>query len=147
MRLRRFSYLHPKREKNITGRALGTKYEKDYLQQQFESNHRTPNIHPDISSDPMDILFIKSKLRLVIDLQTCVKAQQSQAYARKVKLSNLQEMAKTIAYVQEHEYDTREILEDKFSSIKERTSNSRKQLKTVESELKSLNQETVRKSL
>ena len=27
-------------------------------------------------------------------------------------------MAKTIAYVQEHEYDTREILEDKFSSVK-----------------------------
>jgi len=43
--------------------------------------------------------------------------------------------------VQEHEYDTREILEDKFSSVKERTSNSRKQLKTVESELKSLNQQ------
>lgn len=38
-------------------------------------------------------------------------------------------------------YDTREILEDKFSSVKERTSNSRKQLKTVESELKSLNQQ------
>ena len=95
----RFSYLHPEREKNITGRALGTKYEKDYLQQQFESNHRTPNIHPDISSDPMDILFIKSNLRLVIDLQNCVKAQQSQAYARKVKLTNLQEMAKTIADV------------------------------------------------
>lgn len=137
----RFSYLHPEREKNITGRALGTKYEKDYLQQQFESNHRTPNIHPDISSDPMNILFIKSNLRLVINLQTCVKAQQNQAYARKVKLSNLQEMAKTIAYVQEHEYDTREILEDKFSSVKERTSNSRKQLKTVESELKNLNQQ------
>ena len=133
----RFSYLHPEREKNITGRALGTKYEKDYLQQQFESNHRTPNIHPDISSDPMDILFIKSNLRLVIDLQNCVKAQQSQAYARKVKLTNLQEMAKTIAYVQEHEYDTREILEDKFSSVKERTSNSRKQLNEYSCAMKS----------
>ena len=43
--------------------------------------------------------------------------------------------------MQEHEYDTREILEDKFSSVKERASNSRKQLKTVESELKNLNQQ------
>lgn len=66
----------------------------------------------------MAILFIKSDLRLVVDLQTCVKAQQNRAYAQKVKLSNLQEMAKTIAYIQEHEYDTREILEDKFSSVK-----------------------------
>lgn len=137
----RFSYLHPEREKNITGRALGTHYEKEYLLQQFESNHRIADTPSDISSDPMAILFIKSDLRLVVDLQTCVKAQQSRAYAQKVKLSNLQEMAKTIAYVQEHEYDTRELLEDKFSSVKERTSNSRKQLKTVESELKSLNQQ------
>ena len=35
------------------------------------------------------ILFIKSDLRLVVDLQTCVKAQQSRAYAQKVKISNL----------------------------------------------------------
>ena len=50
-------------------------------------------------------------------------------------------MAKTIAYIQEHEYDTRETLEDKFSSVKEQTSASRKQLKAVESELKDLNQQ------
>ena len=46
-------------------------------------------------------------------------------------------MAKTIAYVQEHEYDTREILEDKFSSVKERTSNSRKQLNEYSCAMKS----------
>ena len=137
----RFSYLHPEREKNITGRALGTHYEKEYLLQQFESNHRIADTPSDISSDPMAILFIKSDLRLVVDLQTCVKAQQSRTYAQKVKLSNLQEMAKTIAYIQEHEYDTRETLEDKFSSVKEQTSASRKQLKAVESELKDLNQQ------
>ena len=47
------------------------------------------------------IFFIHSELRLVVDLQTCVKAQQSRAYARKVALSNLQEMTRTIAYIQE----------------------------------------------
>ena len=46
----------------------------------------------------MAILFIKSDLRLVVDLQTCVKAQQSRAYAQKVKISNLQQMARTVAY-------------------------------------------------
>ena len=34
--------------------------------------------------------FEKSGLRLVTDLQHCLKAQQSKAYAGKVKLSNLQ---------------------------------------------------------
>ena len=34
---------------------------------------------------PHTFLFIKSDLRLVTDLQHCIKAQQSQAYAQKVK--------------------------------------------------------------
>ena len=60
----------------------------------------------------MAILFIKSDLRLVVNLQTCVKAQQSRAYAQKVKISNLQQMARTVAYVQEHGYDSRENLSE-----------------------------------
>ena len=43
----------------------------------------------DYQADPIAILYIRSNLRLVTDLQTCVKAQQSQAYAHKVKLTNL----------------------------------------------------------
>ena len=38
----------------------------------------------DYQADPIAILYIRSNLRLVTDLQTCVKAQQSQAYAHKV---------------------------------------------------------------
>ena len=45
----------------------------------------------------------ESNLRLVVNLQDCVKAQQSRAYAQKVKISNLQQMANTIVYVQQHE--------------------------------------------
>ncbi|HBA70012.1 MAG TPA: hypothetical protein DCZ40_11745, partial [Lachnospiraceae bacterium] len=56
---------------------------------------------PDGTNMPAAI-FEKSGLRLVTDLQHCIKAQQSKAYANKVKLSNLQNMARTLAYVQEH---------------------------------------------
>lgn len=49
----------------------------------------------DYQADPIAILYIRSNLRLVTDLQTCVKAQQSQAYAHKVKLTNLKQMAET----------------------------------------------------
>ena len=125
----RYRYLHPDRNKRITEKALGTQYGKEHLEQLF------------LRKDPITILYVRSHLRLVVDLQKNVKAMQSPGYAHRVKISNLQEMAKTIAYVQEHEYDTRKILEDKFSSVKERTSISRKQLKTVESELKNLNQQ------
>ncbi|MCD8053711.1 MAG: hypothetical protein LUF00_06650 [Lachnospiraceae bacterium] len=125
----RYSYLHPDRNKNIPGRALGTYYEKEFLLNLFAENAKTveenrtvPNENPlnDAEptsgtvpydeNDPITILFIKSDLRLVVDLQDCVKAQQSRAYAQKIKISNLQQMAKTIAYVQEHEYHTRDNL-------------------------------------
>ena len=83
----RFSYLHPERGKYITGRNLGTHYEKEYLLSVFKENTRSRS---DISSDFSAFIFIKSDLRLVRDLQTCVKAQESPAYARRVKLTNLQ---------------------------------------------------------
>lgn len=164
----RFSYLHPERNKNISERALGTLYGKEHLTQLFEENKKRettrskhqkeapvssvtqsvipepPSMsekYPDGSYDMPDILFIKSDLHLVIDLQTCVKAQQSSAYARKVKISNLQEMAKTIAYVQEHGYDSHENLLDTYDDITARYNDARKTLRATESKLKLLNEE------
>ena len=123
----RYSYLHPGRKKYITGRNLGTRYTEDFLLKAFEENtksHReqkeeileqqSPNTSTDLptvpfsdtSAIPAPFIFIKSDLRLVIDLQTCIKAQQSEAYAQKVKLTNLKQMAQTVAYLQEHGYDS-----------------------------------------
>lgn len=75
---------------------------------------QTPNTSTDLPSVPFSdtsaipapFIFIKSDLRPVIDLQTCIKAQQSEAYAQKVKLTNLKQKAQTVAYIQEHGYDS-----------------------------------------
>lgn len=158
----RFSYLHPERSKYITGRMLGTHYETDYLLKLFEENaieqdSKKENLpdeqpNPDIEipvsvqstpthGDDIQILFIKSDLRLVVNLQECVKAQQNTAYANKVKLSNLKEVAKTVAYIQEHGYDTRDSLENSFAEIKNLASSSRKELKSIEEKLKTTNEQ------
>lgn len=166
----RFSYLHPERNKNITDRALGTQYSRDYLLALFEQNkhnleetqprseiepslelsgNSTENKHSffeykpdyDYSSDPAAILFIRSDLRLVVDLQNNVKASQNRAYAQKVKISNLQQMAKTIAYVQEHHYDTRESLQMSFEEISEKWKESRKAVKSTEEKIKEINEQ------
>ncbi len=158
----RFSYLHPERSKYITGRMLGTRYEEDYLWELFKENAERKetkkktvdvekcNIETEKSAaspsnllqeEPVSVLFIRSDLRLVVDLQACVKAQQNAAYANKVKLSNLKEMAKTVAYIQEHWYDTRDSLEDSFSEIKSHASASRKDLKSVEENLRKVNEQ------
>ena len=98
------SYKHPDREKPIRGRMLGRIYEREQIAERiagFQQRQEEEQRRPEFQGMPR-IFFIHSELRLVVDLQTCVKAQQSRAYARKVALSNLQEMARTIAYIQEH---------------------------------------------
>lgn len=104
----RFSYLLPDRKKYISARTLGTSFDREHLLTLFESNAITAAKEKKQWSvaDPIAVLYIKSNLRLVVNLQDCVKAQQSRAYAQKVKISNLQQMANTIIYVQQHGYDS-----------------------------------------
>ena len=64
------------------------------------------------------IFLIHSDLRLVVDLQNCVKARQSRAYARKVRISNLQEMART-AFVQEQGIATLDALDANYEATQE----------------------------
>lgn len=48
------------------------------------------------------MVYPRTRLRLVMDLQENVKAQENLAYALKVKISNLQKMAETLVWVQEN---------------------------------------------
>lgn len=158
----RYSYLHPGRKKYITGRNLGTRYEEDFLLQTFKGNAKSlsdrkmkieePQVtattkdlqttfSPDTSDIPVPFIFIKSDLRLVIDLQTCIKAQQSEAYAQKVKLSNLKQMAQTVAYIQEHGYDSLEDFHIALDQASDQASAARKSLKDTEQQLKDVNEQ------
>ena len=158
----RYSYLHPGRKKYITGRNLGTRYEEEFLLQTFKENEKSlsdrkmkieepqvPNtakdlqtaLSPDASDIPVPFIFIKSDLRLVIDLQTCIKAQQSEAYAQKVKLSNLKQMAQTVAYIQEHGYNSLEDFHTALDQASDQTSAARKSLKDTEQQLKDVNEQ------
>ena len=158
----RYSYLHPGRKKYITGRNLGTRYEEDFLLQTFKENAKSLSdrkmkteepqvpstvkdlqtaLSPDASDIPVPFIFIKSDLRLVIDLQTCIKAQQSEAYAQKVKLSNLKQMAQTLAYIQEHGYNSLEDFHTALDQASDQTSAARKSLKDTEQQLKDVNEQ------
>ena len=158
----RYSYLHPVRKKYITGRNLGTRYEENFLLQAFKENAKSlsdrkmgieepqvPNttkdllttLSPDTSDIPVPFIFIKSDLRLVIDLQTCIKAQQNEAYAPKVKLSNLKQMAQTVAYIQEHGYNSLEDFHAALDQASDQSSAARKSLKDTEQRLKDVNEQ------
>ena len=87
------------------------------------------------------VFLIHPHLRLVVDLQTCVKAQQSRAYAQKVKISNLQQMARTVAYVQEHGYDSYEKLSETADTIYTKMAKARGDAKLTESKLRKTNEQ------
>ena len=137
----RFSYLLTDREKHISARTLGTSFDREHLFTLFESNAITAAKEKQQWSvaDPIAVLYIKSNLRLVVNLQDCVKAQQSGAYAQKVKISNLQQMARTVAYVQEHGYDSRENLSEAADAIYTKMAKARGDAKLTESKLRKTN--------
>jgi len=171
----RFSYLHPERNKFITGHALGSDFEKEHVEQMILKNYRAKNqdrqntqdhnheaapaatvstaghnpmpaqkdYDPayDYHADPVAILYVRSHLRLVVDLQTNIKAQQSAAYARKVKISNLKEMVRTVVYVQAHGYDTREDLLRFQAEVSGKLNAASSLLREAEAKLKEINEQ------
>ena len=104
--------------------GLGTQYGKEHLEQLF------------LRKDPITILYVRSHLRLVVDLQKNVKAMQSPGYAHRVKISNLQEMANTIIYVQEHGYNTQIELKNAFSESQKQLDQATDQLMKMNADLK-----------
>lgn len=146
-----YRYLHPDRDRRISSESLGANYGKEYLEQQFqnhlinkghpnESFHKTENVaNLDYHTDSFMIFYVKSELRLVTDLQTNIKAMQNQAYARKVKISNLQQMADTLIYIQDHGYDTREDLKKQETDIRLKMEEAQEHLSDLSSKIKDVN--------
>lgn len=146
-----YRYLHPDRNKRISAESLGTNYGKDFLEQVFQNHENRKDLSherthksesaskADYHTDPFVIFYIKSELRLVTDLQTNVKAIQNQAYVQKVKIGNLQQMANTLIFIQDHGYDTRDDLEKQASDIQEKMEDAQDQLSELTSKMKTLN--------
>ena len=130
---------------NVSGSLfIDHKEQKEEILEQQTPNTSTdsPTVpFSDTSAIPAPFIFIKSDLRLVIDLQTCIKAQQSEAYAQKVKLTNLKQMAQTVAYIQEHGYDSLDDFHAALDQASDQTSASRKSLKDTEQQLKDVNEQ------
>ncbi len=131
---------------NAERRNLAELQKADTANRQNAAGQQTMGAYANADHSTMDktilsILSVKSSLRLVVDLQKCIKAQQSAAYAQKVRLSNLKQMALTVAYVQEHGYDTRESLGSASASAKKQAAASSESLKATESRLKQVNEQ------
>lgn len=136
----RYSYVHPDSNKPFTARSLGNAYSREVILEKLRMNtYPLVENRPEFTDLPR-IFLIRSNLRLVVDLQSCVKAQQSRAYAQKIAISNLQKMANTVAWLQEHDMGSIDKLEAAKRSLEDRFYDVYYDLKFTKLELLELNQ-------
>lgn len=137
----RFGYRAKGSDRYTTEKALGTQYGSDHLFEIFEQNKLKAARHEtDYHKNPYAIFYFKFSLRLVVDLQNCVKAQNP-FYAQKVKITNLQQMAETLIYVQDHNYDTRAQMKNELSTIRGQLDSEQKKLSALQIKLRDINEQ------
>ena len=114
----RFSYHLPDQTKPVRARRLGTRFEKESIEDFFkakaqEKDSLQPHSKPQAHHRP------QPQIRLLIDVQACIKAMENPAYAQKVKSGNLQEMVKTYNFLRENQVGAPETLSAMLASTKE----------------------------
>ena len=128
----RYSYLPPERNKFISERSLGESCKRECLEGFFVQNAEK-NLR--YKEEPILIFTTRTRLRLVVDLQENVKAQENLAYALKVKISNLQKMAETLVWVQENNINNLTELNDLCKTAQANAQAAYERLSQAEDEL------------
>ena len=134
----RYSYLPPERNKFLSERSLGDSCKRECLEGFFVQNAEK-NLR--YKEDPILIFTTRTKLRLVVDLQENVKAQENLAYALKVKISNLQKMAETLVWVQENNINDLTELNDLCKTAQANAQAAYERLSQAEDELYKTNEQ------
>lgn len=136
----RYSYVHPDSEKPYTARSLGNAYSREVILEKLRVN-RQPVVddRPEVAALPR-IFLIPSDMRLIVDLQSCVKAQQSRAYAQKVTISNIQKMADTVSWLEKNKMNSLDQLTAAKRDLTDRYYDTENDLRHVKNELVEVNQ-------
>lgn len=138
----RISYKLPDKNRPIRGRQLGTNFEKEFIQDSLLKKN-IPTINIPITTDTKALdkktTHTSKSIRLIVDIEANIKAQQNSFYAQKVKVGNLQQMSKTLAFLQENGIGTLEELEQLLSSTQTDFDEKRIALKNTEDRLKTVN--------
>lgn len=126
----RFSYQIPEREKPISARKLGTDYDRPFIESFFEKGGKQTQ-----RERPAPAPTVK----LIVDLESIVKAQNNPKYANKVTISNIQEAAKTLLFLEENGIKDRDELAALLESTTRDKTEKLEVLKTTETRLKKVN--------
>ena len=108
------------RERFIRGKTLGGYYTEDSIKERIAKNaiHRPKKESRHIN--------------LIIDIQNCIKAQESKGYEHWSKIYNLKQAAKTLNFLTENNITTYEDLEAAANKIHSNFDSTAQKIKTVE---------------
>jgi len=103
------SYKCPGQERFCGGQTLGTEYADERIKERIAGLTVTPK--------RKRIQLDDGRINLIIDIENSVKAQENVGYSNWVKLHNLKEAAKTVAFLTENNLLAYEDLSDKIAEI------------------------------
>ena len=115
------------RERYMRSKTLGDYYTVEAIKERISGRARK------ITAPKID-----RSINLIIDIQNCIKAQESKAYEHWVKINNLKQAAKTLNFLTENNITTYEDLDKSaerthknFDSISEKIKSVEKQINTT----------------
>ena len=108
------------RERFVRGKTLGGYYTEDSIKERIAKNaiHRPKKDN--------------RRINLIIDIQNCIKAQESKGYEHWSKIYNLKQAAKTLNFLTENNLTTYEDLETAANKIHSDFDNTAQKIKAVE---------------
>jgi hypothetical protein len=135
----RLSYQLPDRNKPIRAKQLGTDFDKGFIERFLSQNHRQRTAPEKTEATVRPKQKPQKRIRLVVDLKNCLKAQENRFYAQKVKVGNLQQMSKSVAFLEEQGIESMEELASLLESTSTDFEAQRSALQETEARLKTVN--------
>ena len=112
------------RERYTRSKTLGEDYTIDAIIERIKGK------------DKSTMLGGGKRVSLLIDIQNCIKAQQSKGYEHWAKINNIKQMSKTINFISDNGIETYAQLEEVENNILREFGKQSEEIKAVETEIK-----------
>lgn len=111
----------------LKAETLGNRYTVEGISKRIEKTHKRK------------LPVRNNRISLIIDIQNCIKAQESKGYEHWAKINNLKQASKTLNFLTEHNISSYAELESRIEEMRRNFDDTADKLKSTESRLNSVN--------
>lgn len=124
-------------ERFIRITRLGDQYTEEMIKEKILYKDRLSEELPPVKAPSK---HKKQNISLLVDLQNNYKAQQSKGYKNALEVANVNQLFKTIAYLEKNKLSTYEDFERKYSSVKNQYDQIRKEKQQLDAQREALSE-------